>query len=52
MEIVGRLPSEAESEEYKVAKTTPVWLPTRQECQQFTENVKEHLAWLREAINN
>ena len=51
MEIVGRFPSDTEAVEYEVGKTTPVWLPSRPDCQQFTEDVKSQLAWLREAIN-
>ena len=51
MEIGGRFPSDTEAVEYEVGKTTPVWLPSRPDCQQFTEDVKSQLAWLREAIN-
>ena len=50
MEIVGRFPTDNEATEYEIATTTPVWLPTREECDQFTEVVKSQLIMLREAI--
>ena len=47
MEIVGRFPSDKEAIEYEVAKNTPVWLPTEEDCSQFTKIVKEYLSQLR-----
>ena len=47
MEVVGRFPSDKEAIEYEVAKNTPVWLPTGEDCSQFTKIVKEYLSHLR-----
>ena len=51
LEIVGRFPSDAEADDYEVAKTTPVWLPTRQETDQFTDLVRTNLSWLSEWLS-
>ena len=50
MEIVGRFPTDEEAQDFEIAKTTPVWLPTIDEQEQFTPNVKAQLSGLREAI--
>ena len=50
MEIVGRFPTDEEVNDFEVAKTTPVWLPTTDEQAQFTPDVRAQLTCLREAI--
>ena len=50
MEIVGRFPTDEEATALEIMRTTPVWLPTANENEQFTPDVREELTCLREAI--
>ena len=47
MEIVGRYPTVEEEVEFRVGGDVPVWLPTTSTFPQFSEEIRDGLAFLR-----
>eukprot|EP00092_Neocalanus_flemingeri_P101824 GFUD01130185.1.p1 GENE.GFUD01130185.1~~GFUD01130185.1.p1 ORF type:complete len:280 (-),score=16.46 GFUD01130185.1:62-901(-) len=48
LEALGKFPTQEEMDTYEIASNTPVWLPTRRECSQFTTELVSNLKCLSE----